>query len=102
MLAVLLGWGASTVLLKRGAEGVLVHANGRSESIAGHTVDFVDATGAGDCFAGALLARLAFGDGLLAAARYANAAAALSTTGFGAIAPIPRADDVQRLLASGR
>jgi 2-dehydro-3-deoxygluconokinase len=61
----------------------------------------VDATGAGDCFCGACLARIAAGDGLADAARYANAAAALSTTGFGAVAPVPRPDAVRRLMAEG-
>ncbi len=95
----LLAWGANTLLLKLGAEGVILHAQGSSETIAGHRVDALDATGAGDCFAGALLARLALGDELRQATHYANAAAALSTLGYGAIAPIPRAEDVLRLLA---
>ena len=53
----------------------------------------VDATGAGDCFCGNLLARLARGDTLFDAARYANAAAAFAVQGFGAVAPLamPRA-----------
>jgi sugar/nucleoside kinase (ribokinase family) len=38
------------------------------------------------------------GDDLFAAARYANAAAALATTGFGAVAPLPRDADVRALL----
>lgn len=42
---------------------------------------------------------LAAGDSLWDAARYANAAAALSTTGFGAVAPLPRPDAVKQLLA---
>jgi 2-dehydro-3-deoxygluconokinase len=50
----------------------------------------VDATGAGDCFAGAVLARLAAGDDVPRAARAANVAAALSTQGVGAVAPLPR------------
>lgn len=96
----LLGWGARTVLLKLGADGVLLHEDGgRSERCAGHGVDCVDATGAGDCFAGAFLARLCLGDDLSAATRYANAAAALSTRGFGAIAPIPRAEEVLAFLS---
>jgi hypothetical protein len=60
----------------------------------------VDATGAGDTFAGAFLARRARGEGLEQAARYANAAAALSTTGYGAVAPIPREDAVTAFLAA--
>jgi 2-dehydro-3-deoxygluconokinase len=59
----------------------------------------VDATGAGDCFCGAALARLAAGDSIWEASRYANAAAALATTGFGAVAPLPRPDAVRRALA---
>ena len=70
----------------------------RRERIAGHRVNAVDATGAGDCFCGTALARLAAGDSLFDAARYANAAAALATTGFGAVAPLPRPDAVRKLL----
>jgi 2-dehydro-3-deoxygluconokinase len=50
----------------------------------------VDATGAGDCFAGNLLARLSAGDSLWDATAYANAAAALSVQGYGAVTPLPR------------
>ena len=92
--------GAPTVFLKLGPEGVLLSDGSRVERIAGHRVKAVDATGAGDCFCGAALARLAAGDSVLDAARYANAAAALATTGFGAVAPLPRPDDVRRLLAA--
>jgi 2-dehydro-3-deoxygluconokinase len=58
----------------------------------------VDATGAGDCFAGNLLARLAQGDDWPQAVRYANAAAALSVQGFGAVAPLPGPLAVHALL----
>jgi 2-dehydro-3-deoxygluconokinase len=93
--------GAKAVLLKLGAEGVLASDGTRRERIAGHRVDAIDATGAGDCFCGAALARLAAGDPLWDAARYANAAAALSTTGYGAVAPLPRPDAVRALMARG-
>ncbi len=93
--------GARSVLLKLGAEGVLASDGTRRERIAGHRVDTVDATGAGDCFCGACLARLAAGDALWEAARYANAAAALSTIGWGAVAPLPRPDAVRALMARG-
>jgi 2-dehydro-3-deoxygluconokinase len=66
--------------------------------VPGFAVEAVDATGAGDCLAGSLLARLSAGDDLLEAAGYANAAAALTTTGFGAVAPIPRPPQVRELL----
>jgi len=92
------GLGARSVLLMRGAGGAIASDGAKRERIAGVKVETVDATGAGDCFCGATLARLAAGDALFEAARYANAAAALKTTGYGAVAPLPRADAVRRLL----
>jgi 2-dehydro-3-deoxygluconokinase len=86
------------VVLKLGAEGALVSEDGRQERIAPHRVPLVDATGAGDCFCGNLLARLAAGDDVFAAARYANAAAALAVQDFGAVGPLPRPDAVKALL----
>ena len=90
--------GARTVYLKLGPEGVIASDGARRERIAGVKVKAVDATGAGDCFCGATLARLAAGDSFFDAARYANAAAALATTGFGAVAPLPRPGAVRKLL----
>lgn len=95
-----LAQGAPTVVLKLGAEGALYGTAAKRRYLPAHPVAAVDATGAGDCFAGALLARLAAGDALDAAARYANAAAALTTTGFGAVAPIPRREQVEAFLAT--
>jgi len=92
--------GAKVVFLKLGADGVLVSDGTKQEEISGIKIKAVDATGAGDCFCGATLARLAAGDSIWDAARYANAAAALATTGFGAVDPLPRADAVRSLLAS--
>ena len=92
--------GARGVVLKRGAEGCVVSDGTRRERIAAHRIASVDATGAGDCFDGAFAARLLAGDDPFAAARYANAAAALATTGYGAVAPLPRAADVERFNAA--
>ena len=90
--------GARHVVLKRGAQGAVVRTGAQQFDIAGHAVQRVDATGAGDCFAGNLLTRLAKGDGWLEAAQYANAAAALSVQGYGAVAPLPRPKAVRALL----
>jgi len=92
--------GAKNVFLKLGASGSIVSDGTRRERIAGLKVEVVDATGAGDCYCGAALARLAAGDSIWGASRYANAAAALTTTGFGAVAPLPRPAAVQRALSS--
>jgi 2-dehydro-3-deoxygluconokinase len=94
------GLGAPTVLLKLGAQGCWVsERDGAVTKLPPHRVQPVDATGAGDCFAGCLLARLAAGDDLVSAARAANAAAALSTLGFGAVAPLPTWPQVQAAMA---
>ena len=64
-------------------------------------VEAIDATAAGDTFDGAFLARIAAGDDPFDAARYANAAAALSTLDYGAVAPMPYRRDVEAFLANG-
>lgn len=90
--------GAGVVALKMGAQGALV-ADGRQRwRLPAHPCTPVDATGAGDTFGGALLARLVAGDALEAAARYAAVAAALSTEGYGAVEPIPHAARVRAAL----
>ena len=95
-----LAQGAHTVALKLGAAGALVASAKERHAIAPHPCQPVDATGAGDTFGGAFVARLVAGDTLLAAGRYAAVAAALSTEGFGAVEPIPRADAVLKALGS--
>ena len=90
--------GRRHVALKLGADGVLASDGHSRERITGHKVDCIDATGAGDCFAGCFLACLAKGEDFWYAVRYANAAAALTTTGFGAVAPLPRPQAVRALL----
>ena len=90
--------GAAQVVLKLGAEGALASDGQSQRHVPGHAVTALDATGAGDCFAGNLLARLSAGDDLWAATTYANAAAALSVQGFGAVAPLPRREAVLQVL----
>ena len=92
--------GAPLVALKMGADGVWVSSEKVREHISGHRVDAIDATGAGDCFDGAFLARIVAGDDATAAARYANAAAALATTGYGAVDPLPTHAEVAAFLAA--
>lgn len=90
--------GVPLVVLRCGAAGCVVSDGRRCEHIPGHRVNAIDATGAGDCFDGAFAVRLVAGDDPVAAARYANAAAALATTGYGAVAPLPRHAEVMTLL----
>jgi 2-dehydro-3-deoxygluconokinase len=90
--------GAAQVVLKLGTDGALASDGQSLRTVPGHAVKAVDATGAGDCFAGNLLARLSTGDDLWAATAYANAAAALSVQGYGAVAPLPQRDAVLKVL----
>lgn len=92
--------GARIVALKLGAQGAIVADASQRLRIPPHRCTPVDATGAGDTFSGAFVARLLAGDGLAAAGRYAAAAAALSTQGYGAVDPIPSAAQVRAALGT--
>jgi sugar/nucleoside kinase (ribokinase family) len=67
-------------------------------AVPGFPVRAVDTTGAGDTHSGAFLAALAAGADEAAAARTANAAAALSVTRHGP-ATAPGRDELARFLA---
>jgi 2-dehydro-3-deoxygluconokinase len=95
----LLSLGPRVVALKLGKQGVYVATPDERREVPGRVVSAVDATGAGDCFGGAFIARIVAGDDPFAAAGYANMAAALSTQGFGAVAPIPDRGAVEQALA---
>jgi 2-dehydro-3-deoxygluconokinase len=86
--------GAKEVALKLGEQGALVADPNQRHRIAPFPCHPVDATGAGDAFGGAYVARRIAGDDLPTAARYAAAVAALSTQGYGAVAPVPRTAEV--------
>lgn len=94
------GLGGPAVVVTLGARGALVvPADGGPVSLqAALPVEAVDTTGAGDCFTGALAQALARGEELPVAARYAVAAAALSTTGPGARGALPDDDAVRAVL----
>ncbi len=65
------------LVLTCGARGVELRDRGRASHLNAHPVRQVSSHGAGDMFCGALAARLARGDDLSRAVRFANAAAAL-------------------------
>jgi 2-dehydro-3-deoxygluconokinase len=98
--ALYLGLGCKVVALTMGRAGTMVATPERREVIPARPVEAVDATGAGDTFDGAFLAEwLSHGDPFRAAS-YANAAAALSTLGPGAVAPMPVRASVEAFLRS--
>jgi len=91
----------AAVVTTLGADGAQVEtAEGRISS-PGFTPKIVDTTGAGDCFAAACLhARLAARLDWRDAIRFANCAAAISTTGLGAQSALPTADQVAAHLSA--
>lgn len=93
-----LGLGPDIVALTMGKEGTMVAVKGDRRHIPARVVTAVDATGAGDTFDGAFLAEWLRARDPFAAADYANAAAALSTQGYGAVAPIPKRDQVEAFM----
>ncbi|MGO4571393.1 sugar kinase [Microvirga sp. 2TAF3] len=93
-----LGLGCRVVALTMGKSGTMVATLERREVIAARPVEAVDATGAGDTFDGAFLAEWVIHGDAFKAAAYANAAAALSTLGQGAVGPMPLRKDVESFI----
>jgi len=91
--------GARTVVATLGARGAVVVTEEGASAIPAFKAKVVDTTGAGDCFVGALAARLALGAAPLEAARYASAAASCSVERLGAAPSMPTAADVAARLA---
>jgi 2-dehydro-3-deoxygluconokinase len=99
IVALYLGLGCKVVVLKMGIDGALLAtAAGERLRLPAHRIKAVDATGAGDTFCGAFLARVLAGDAPAEATRYAAVAAALKCRGYGAVGPIPTAEEVRRHL----
>ena len=97
----LLDRGAGAVLATLGAAGCcLFRRDAAPLVIDGWNMTVADTVGAGDTCTGALAAALARGLSLPEAARVANAAAALSVTGHGAVTAMPDGAAVTRLLAT--
>ena len=76
----LLSRGVQNAIITLGSRGAYVAGKDASRMIAGYNVKALDTTAAGDFFNGALAVALAEGKTLVEAARFANAAAAISVT----------------------
>ena len=103
-----LNLGPAVVVLKLGDRGALLavkeDADGadtfKTRRFLPHKVNSVDMTGAGDTFDGGFAVGYLAGWPLEKCVQFANAAAALATTGLGAVAPIPTCEKVEMLLAA--
>ena len=94
--------GAKVVALTLGKQGSLIATPEQRLRVPSIRVEAVDATGAGDTFDGAFLAEYLNARDPMQAGRYANAAAALSTTGYGAVAPMPKREAVLKVLTEAK
>lgn len=92
--ALYLRLGARVVALTLGADGAMIATRDGAVTIPARRVAAVDATGAGDAFDGAFLADYVLHADAVRAGAYANAAAALSVTGYGAVGPLPTRAEV--------
>lgn len=92
--------GVGAVVVTLGPAGCACFRRGHARiGLPRHDVPVADTIGAGDTFTGALVAALARGDSVEGALRWANAAAALSVTGEGAVGAMPDRDTTLSMLA---
>jgi ribokinase len=96
----LLELGTKAVVVTRGSQGADLHTAAGVAHSPAFAVSPVDTTGAGDAFCGVLAARLAAGDPLEGALRYALAGGALATTVAGAVPSMPTLASIEVLLTN--
>jgi ribokinase len=97
--AALLQRGARNVIITLGEKGAFVAtSDGTAALVPSFPVAAVDTTAAGDTFCGAFAVALLEGRPPLDAARFANAAAAITVTRLGAQAAVPTRDEIEALL----
>ena len=83
-----------TICVTLGKRGLVALVDGEPLIIPGHTVKALDATGAGDCFVGAVAAQLANDAPIRDAFGYANIAASICVQRMGAAPSMPTAAEV--------
>jgi len=92
--------GVHRTVITMGGDGCLVlDAGSPPERIGSVVVDAVDTTGCGDAFMGGVALRLAAGDALADAARYAVTVGAFAATRTGAQASYPTPSELEEFLA---
>jgi ribokinase len=91
--------GVKDSVITLGEEGSVTLADGVLVKVAAYDVEYVDTTGAGDAYLGALVAQLGFGSDLIEAMAYATAASALTVCEEGAQQAMPSRADVEAFIA---
>lgn len=92
--SVLVNKGVKTVIITMGSVGAFIFSEEYIGLISPPKVKAVDTTGAGDTFCGALAVKISEGCKLEEAVTFANIAAAISVTRFGAQSSIPAKEEV--------
>ncbi len=87
------------VVLKMGDKGSYIYGEGISKMVPTFKVDAVDPTAAGDCFTGVLVKKFVETGDIVASARYASAAAAISVQQLGAQPSLPTKEAVEAFMA---
>jgi ribokinase len=86
------------LIVTKGSDGVVFYQGNAKKHIPAFHVTVEDTTGAGDTFNGAFAAKIGSGGSVEEAILFANAAAALSVTKFGAQAGMPTVQQVKEFL----
>ncbi|MCI4237176.1 ribokinase [Dickeya dianthicola] len=90
--------GIATVLITLGRRGVWLSEQGKGQRIAGFRVKAVDTIAAGDTFNGALVTALLESRPMVAAIKFAHAAAAIAVTRHGAQPSVPWREEIDAFL----
>jgi 2-dehydro-3-deoxygluconokinase len=90
--------GVETVIIKLGSDGCYVRTKEESFTSTGYKINVIDTTGAGDAFDGAWIVGQLKGWDNRKKACYANAVGALTSTGLGAVDPIPTRKEALKLI----
>jgi ribokinase len=86
------------VFITEGKKGVRYYDGKKEILVPSYSVQAVDTTGAGDTFNAAFAVAIAEGKGLKGSVRFANRAASLSVTKFGAQGGMPKREEVEESL----
>jgi ribokinase len=89
--------GVKTILTTLGKNGSLIYQSevGEAIKVPALKVKAIDTVGAGDCFNGVLASKLAQGENIINAVKYATAAASIAVTRKGAQKSMPKIMEIQ-------
>ena len=96
----LIAKGVKNAVITLGSRGVFVATAERAALIPVPRVEVLDTTGAGDAFNGGLVTALSEGKDLFAAAKFANALAAVSVQRMGTTNSMPTREEIDAFIAA--